>query len=86
MVRFFRSFGFEPCNLDGTVEPGVDKIALYRKNGTVEFSHVACQQTDGTWTSKLGKGRDISHDNLECLEGNTLDEYGTVAVIMKWTK
>ncbi len=84
MVAFFRSFGFETCLLDKSLEPGVDKIALYRKNGTVEFSHVACQQPDGTWSSKLGKGRDISHDTLECLEGDVLDEYGTVAVIMKW--
>jgi hypothetical protein len=83
MVAFFRSFGFDPCGFDASVEPGFEKIALYAKNA-FEFAHVACQQGDGTWTSKLGQGRDITHETLQCLEGNHLDEYGSVVVIMKW--
>ena len=32
--------------------------------------------------SKLGRGKDISHDRLEVLGGNQLDEYGEIGQIM----
>lgn len=82
MVRFFQSFGFQAA--DSGVEPGFEKIAIYGKPSSYEFTHVACQQADGTWSSKLGIGRDISHDDLDCLAGDVLDEYGSVLVFMKW--
>jgi hypothetical protein len=84
MVSFFQSFGFEACGSDSTLDPGFEKIAIYG-NHSYEFTHVACQQPDGTWSSKLGKGRDIIHATLECLQGDTRDEYGSIVVLMKWT-
>ena len=58
---------FEPCQ-DDKPEVGYDKIALYAlKNGTIR--HVAKQEHDGTWRSKLGLHvEDIEH-KLEGLEG-----------------
>lgn len=43
-------------------------------------THAARQLPDGTWTSKLGKDVDISHDSLDGLSG---DRYGTPALILR---
>lgn len=61
------------------LEPGVEKVAIYaRPEGTPE--HVARQKSSGRWTSKVGRGEDIEHDNLEGLEG---DFFGTVVRILE---
>ena len=50
--------GFSTCE-SPVLEPGVEKIALYERNGLC--THTARQLESGEWTSKLGKEMDISH-------------------------
>jgi hypothetical protein len=62
----FAMYGYEYCGtalMQGTdaLEPGYEKIALYAKGA--EFTHVARQNRDGSWTSKLGSDIDIRHDH-----------------------
>lgn len=64
-VRVFGLYGYAYCggaldNHSYAIESGYEKIALYTK-GT-EFTHVARQNSDGSWTSKLGSDIDIRHD------------------------
>jgi hypothetical protein len=62
---------------NGRYERGFEKIAIYAdKNG--KPTHVARQIGSGRWTSKLGKGADIEHDNLDRLAGGSKDEYGSL--------
>jgi hypothetical protein len=56
---------------DGTLESGYEKIAMYYDISEGEISHVARQLPDGRWTSKLGPGEDIEHNDLHALEGDT---------------
>jgi hypothetical protein len=77
-VKVFRQQGYESC-VDASLENGWEKIALYAKEGGSP-THAARQLPDGTWTSKLGKDVDISHDNLDVLCGN---QYGNLVVIMR---
>jgi hypothetical protein len=65
----FRTVGFELCE-NGKPEPGIEKIAIYALSGKPK--HAARQLEDGSWTSKCGRGEDISH-TLDGLEGA---EYG----------
>jgi hypothetical protein len=44
---------------DGALEDGVQKVALYGRDGIV--SHAARQLENGHWTSKLGRLEDIRH-------------------------
>jgi hypothetical protein len=68
---------YVPCP-DGIREEGVEKIAIYAlENGIIK--HVALQQVDGTWRSKLGPHEDIEH-TLEGLAGPC---YGKVAAYLK---
>ena len=78
-VAAFATKGFAVCS-ESTLEPGFEKIAFYvdRPNHP---THAARQLADGRWTSKLGRGIDIEHDELESLEGPSA--YGTVAVYLK---
>ena len=59
--------GYEPCT-DDTLEPGIEKIALYEYRG--EFTHVAKQLASGLWSSKLGREWLIEHE-LEALTDHT---------------
>ncbi len=80
-VEAFRELGYEQCR-DASLEAGWEKIAIYAKaDGTP--THAARQLGDGTWTSKLGKDVDISHETLESLCG---DHYGAPTVIMRRRK
>jgi hypothetical protein len=65
--------GYARCD-DGTLVPGVEKIALYCDKQGVP-THAARQLACGCWTSKLGQAHDISH-NLPDVQG---PGYGTVA-------
>ncbi len=56
--RFFELAGFQVAQ-NGLLVPGVEKIALYCKDGLV--NHAARQLPDGMWTSKMGPGADGSH-------------------------
>ncbi len=67
---------------DDTLESDFEKIAIYGRGGIP--THVARQQNDGWWTSKLGKFHDITHRTLACLEGER--SYGTVLRILKREK
>ncbi|MFO0969062.1 MAG: hypothetical protein U0793_26205 [Gemmataceae bacterium] len=58
-------------------EPGVEKIALFAKDGIP--THAARQLPNGRWTSKLGRAEDVEHD-LHALSGEL---YGTVAMVLK---
>jgi hypothetical protein len=74
----FRRFGFELCE-NAEWESGFEKVALYVDQAG-EPTHMARQLDSGKWTSKLGDGEDIEHNDLAGLEGNY---YGTVAQILK---
>jgi hypothetical protein len=80
LVHLFKSMGFE-IGASPEHEPGLEKIAIYSKDG--EYEHVARQLDNGHWTSKLGALEDIQHASLSVLEGA---EYGTVAAVMKRAK
>lgn len=70
--------GFEACS-NGNFERGVEKVAIFAKNGKAE--HVALQRTDrnGLWLSKLGELQDVEH-KLDVLEES---DYGKVVRFMK---
>jgi hypothetical protein len=58
LIAGFRLFGYETCET-GDHEPGVEKVCVYEKDGSPR--HVARQLPSGEWTSKLGRGLDITH-------------------------
>lgn len=75
-VVVFRTLGYEVCASDDPVD-GLEKVALYcRVDGSV--THAARQLPNGQWTSKCGRGWDISHLMLESLEA----QYGTVQAFL----
>lgn len=76
--KFFNKHGFQRCD-SFNLEDGFLKIALYG-NTRREFLHVAIQQKDGTWKSKMGGLEDIRHSNLTLLSGAF---YGTPLLYMK---
>lgn len=76
-VAAFATLGYSPCP-DGAVESGQEKVAIFvGKDG--KPTHAARQLPGGTWTSKLGKGEDISHS----VYGLEAGQYGDVAQYMK---
>lgn len=75
-LRAYGTLGFTLC-FDGTLEAGIEKIALYGK-GTASAevpTHAALQLENGQWTSKIGVFEDISHTTPGLLDGPV---YGTV--------
>lgn len=81
-AEVFRLYGYKP-SANAEFEPGVEKVAIYVDDEDVP-THVAKQDVkSGKWVSKLGKGKDISHDTLELLVGDEGDEYGRVERIME---
>lgn len=78
-VEIFRTLGFEDCD-SSALEEQFEKIAIYEKSGRV--MHVARQEPDGTWKSKLGTSEDIQH-NLAGLEGHY---YGRVVLVLRRTR
>ncbi len=56
---------------------GVEKIAIYATGKVVR--HIAWQQEDGTWKSKLGSDEDITHS----LDGLAGPKYGQVIAFLK---
>jgi hypothetical protein len=74
--RALNAIGFLDC-ADGELEANIEKIALY---GDGEFyTHVARQQSNGKWTSKLGSVEDIEHDAPENVAGGV---YGQLTGFM----
>jgi hypothetical protein len=76
-VDAYATVGFARCD-DGTLQPGVEKIALY-VDADGEPSHAARQLVDGHWESKMGTWEDIRHHGTACLEGG---DYGTVKLYL----
>lgn len=74
--------GYASC-VDGTLEEGIEKVALYGVNSV--FTHVARQLSNGRWTSKLGASYDIEHE-LEALTSSANVgggvQYGEVVAFM----
>lgn len=50
------------------LDAGYEKVALYVNNAGIP-THMARQLPNGEWTSKLGQLEDISHNELDALEG-----------------
>ena len=67
--------GYSVSNTD-EFNLAIEKIAIYALNGLVK--HVALQQADGAWRSKLGSDEDIEH-TLDGLEGPA---YGKVVAYL----
>jgi hypothetical protein len=61
----------------GDLEDGLEKVAIFA-NDEGEYTHIARQLADGSWTSKFGRNEDIRH-RLRQLEGN---EFGSVVAFM----
>lgn len=76
-IQAFGALGFSLCK-DPSLEPGVEKVAIFINPRTGRPTHGARQLPSGAWTSKLGRSVDIEHE-LKALEGM---EYGVVAVIL----
>ena len=76
--RMFEHYRFSIC-ADGTGEATFEKIVIYGDDQN-NFTHVARLLREGGWTSKLGRGSDITHRKPETLEGKA---YGKVRRYMK---
>jgi hypothetical protein len=77
-LQAFAAKGYIEC-ADATLEPGVEKVALYADGDGVP-SHAALQLEDGSWTSKLGALEDIAHETLEAVN---CKEYGQAVRFLK---
>lgn len=78
-VEAFRTVGYEVCG-DGTFEPGFEKVAIYARSGVP--THAARQVVaEGKWMSKLGRGYDIAHDDVDGVGGHP--GYGDVVAFMR---
>lgn len=77
LVEAYRTLGYEVCS-EESLEEGFQKIALYSLHG--EWTHAARQLSSGLWTSKLGKGKDITHEHPDHLSDSP---YGYVYCYMK---
>jgi hypothetical protein len=79
-VAFFEHRGFRRCD-DSTLEDGFLKIALYVRDNT--FAHVAKQLPSGGWSSKIGDGHDVRHEQLDALHDAVFYEGAMASVFMK---
>jgi len=70
--------GYEKEASNPDLEEGYEKIAIFLQ-GTGTPEHFARQLPNGKWTSKLGTGNDITHDQLEDL----LPRYGALGPILR---
>lgn len=75
-VEFYQAHGYTTCN-DGSDRANYSKIVIYGKGD--QFLHVAKLLGNNVWTSKLGRGHDISH-SLDGLIGKL---YGSPLVFME---
>ena len=82
-VQAFAMLNYVACD-NGTLEAGFEKIAIYAlEDGTP--THAARQLSDGSWTSKLGRYKDITHATPAALESSAKGrtDYGVVVACMK---
>jgi hypothetical protein len=66
-VKLYSVLGYSPC-VDGSLEPGYEKLALYAIGPAVK--HVALQLPNGKWTSKLGEHIEKIEHSLDGLAGH----------------
>ncbi len=78
-VRAFESIGYHRCD-SSDLEPGFEKVAIFANE--TGPTHASRQMVDGKWSSKLGPFEDIEHV-LEALTGNSYEEYGRIAQLLK---
>ena len=74
MDRLYATVGYQRTpGFDCHVEPGVEKVVVYATlnlDGTIHaVTHAARQESDGTYTSKLGQMPVIQHETPEALRG-----------------
>lgn len=74
----FGTLGYRRCK-DGKNQLFFEKVVLY-VNRTGEPTHMARQLIGGRWTSKLGESNDITHIEVEGVEGQA---YGTALLYMR---
>jgi hypothetical protein len=79
-VEVLKLEGYLTSTQDRSLEPGIEKVAIYVKSDWTEALHVARQLPSGLWTSKLGFEEDIEHATLEALEDGM---YGSIGVILQ---
>jgi hypothetical protein len=79
--RALEAHGYTRC-ADGSLEAGVEKVALYQWPGEGKFSHAARQLANGSWASKCGQLQDIEHASPHDLVGPRQYGYGEVAQYM----
>jgi hypothetical protein len=77
LIEALKTEGFELC-ADGSLVEGREKIVIYL-NRHAGWEHVARQEPDGKWKSKLGDEEDILHESPESL---TSTDYGRPTVYM----
>ena len=84
LVAVFEGLGFTIC-LSGALEPGFDKVAIFAKQSGAKKipTHAARQLDSGIWTSKLGPCEDISHAEVDAVNGPC---YGEVEYFMSRPK
>jgi hypothetical protein len=78
LIEAYKKEGFEVCD-DGAPVEGREKIVIYTKKPGV-WEHVARQEPDGRWKSKLGDWEDIIHEHPESL---ICADYGTPEIFME---
>ena len=69
-IKAYGTLGFKLC-YDGTLEEGLEKIALFGigATGAEVPTHAARQLPTGEWTSKLGNFEDITHASAGDVNG-----------------
>lgn len=71
----FQHVGYNLIGLDDSLDPAVEKVAIYVMPATGLVTHMARQLGSGRWTSKLGRAYDIEHLTVQCLNGAQYGEY-----------
>ena len=78
LIKACNKEGFELCK-DWTLVKDREKIVIY-VNDRGGWEHVARQESDGRWKSKLGDEEDITHENPKSL---ICADYGTPRICME---
>jgi hypothetical protein len=80
-VKAFEALGYAICMSDA-LEDGIQKIAIFghkAQDGSARPTHAALQLRTGSWTSKLGPFEDVTHPDVNAVNGPT---YGRPLVFM----
>lgn len=76
-IAVFATVGYTACE-NGRLEPGFQKIAIYVLDGIPR--HATRQLVNGKWTSKIGKGCTIIHNDADALQHS---RYGSIMQFLK---